>query len=159
MKLYELTSQYQELVDMDTTTAEDMDAYNVLMNELTGDITAKADNVAAVIKTLDAEADALAEEVKRLQDRKRALSNKSDGLRMYLHHNLKESGLDKVQGHLFTVALQKNPASVQVEESILADEWFVVTKSPDKTKIKDALKAGQVIEGATLWQSESLRIR
>jgi len=159
MKLYELTAQYQRLADMELDGQEDFEAFNALMNELTDDITAKADNVAAVIKTMDAEADALAEEIKRLQDRKRSIANKGDSLRAYLHENLKASGLDKVQGRLFTVALQKNPASVQVEESMLADEWFVTTRTPDKSKIKDALKAGQVIEGATLWQSESLRIR
>lgn len=159
MKLYELSNQYQKLIDMDTSTPEDFEAFNELMGSLIDTIELKADAVAAVIRTLNAEADSFAEEIKRLQERKKSIENKSQSLKAYLMRNLQEVGLDKVQGRLFSVAIQKNPPSLIVDESKLDDEYFKVVKQADNSRIKDLLKAGVKIQGAELVSGESLRIK
>ena len=75
--------------------------------------------------------------------------------------SLQAVGLPKVKGKLFTASLAKNPASVAItNEKALPVEYLIPQPSkPDKTAIKEALKNGTSIPGATLSQSEGVRFR
>jgi hypothetical protein len=69
-----------------------------------------------------------------------------------------------VAGDLFTLAVQNNPPSVSITVGVDAlPAQYVRTipeqREPDKTAIRDALKRGEIIDGATLTTTQSLRVR
>jgi hypothetical protein len=138
---------------------EDAAAFSQLWSEINGKFEDKAENTACVIKNLEADAKAIEEEEKRLRARRKKLETSAESLKFYLEYHMKTTDVQKVTGKLFTLAIQKNPPSLKLDQTTLNDKWWVVKREPDNAKIKDALKSGEKIDGAWLEQGESLRIR
>lgn len=160
MQLYKLTENYNNLLELLEDETIPQNLIENSLKDVKGEIEDKAENIAKIVKTLDAEAKALKEEEKRLSDRRKSLENRSKGLKTYLQTSLETVGLKQVKTGLFTVAIQKNAPSVNiVDEKKIPDNYFVTTKEVSKDLIKKDLKDGKVIEGVELKQSESLRIR
>jgi hypothetical protein len=161
MKLYELTEEFSRLENMadGIDNEQDAQAFSELWAEIAGVFEDKAEKTACVIRNLEAEAKAIEEEEKRLRTRRKALEGSADRLRGYLEVHMTMNGLPKITGKLFTLAIQKNPPSLRLDTDSLPDEWWVVKKEPDTSRVKDALKAGQIVDGAWLEQGQSLRIR
>jgi len=160
MQLYKLTKNYNNLLELLEDETIPQDILDQSLNDVKGEIEDKAENIAKIVKTLDAEAKALKEEEKRLSDRRRSLENRSKGLKEYLQISLEAVNLKQVKTKLFTVAIQKNAPSVNiVDKKKIPENYFVTTKEVLKNLIKQDLKDGKVIDGVELKQSESLRIR
>jgi predicted nuclease with TOPRIM domain len=158
MKLYELTTNYLSVMDM----AEEMDTDTLkdTLESIEEEIHDKAENIAKLVKNLNADVDALKTEEKRLADRRKSLENKVIHLKEYLQNQLEVAGLDKVKRPTLTVSIQNNPPSVKViDEKLLSD--FMIPQDPklDKKAILTALKEGQEVNGAELFQSRGVRIR
>lgn len=161
-KLYELAQNWSNLMDLIDNNDIPAELLRESLDQVQGDIVEKLENVAKLIRNIAADAEALRTEEKRLADKRRAYENKSAGLKQYAEDALRATGLTKVKGSLFTLAMQKNPPSVRIEDvDMLPKEYFCepIEPSPDKKHIMEALKAGKVVPGAELAQSESLRIR
>lgn len=161
MKLYELTEQFRKLEEMacGIDCQEDSDALSALWAEIADGFEEKAERTAMVIKNLSAESEAIKAEEERLRLRRKAIESSADNLKGYLEAHMKATGINKVQGKLFTLSIQKNPPSLKLDEEKLADGWWRIKREPDSAKIKDAIKDGQDVTGAWLEQGESLRIR
>ena len=161
MKLYEITGQARLLDEFagDISTPEDAQAFSELYAEIEGAFDAKAHSVCCVIKNATSEADALAEEIKRLTARKKAFESKAESLKNYIEYEMKKLDKKEVKTALFSLKFQKNQDSCEVDESGLEDKWFKIERKPDIAKIKETLKAGEKIDCAWLESSESLRIR
>jgi hypothetical protein len=109
---------------------------------------------------MDAEAKALKEEEQRLAARRKALEARMDGLKQYTISALEQAGLKTVKGKLFTVGIRNNRPSVVVDETELPQEFLIPQPpKPDKQRLYELLKEGQVIPGARLEASQSLNIR
>jgi hypothetical protein len=161
MKLYEMTDQFRKLEEMamQIDSAEDAEAFSALWAEIAGDFMIKAERTAMVIRNLEAECDAMWCEEDRLKARRKSMENNVVSLKGYLESHMKETGIDKVTGTLFTISIQKNPPALKLDEGKLPEAWWKVKREPDSAKIKEAIKSGESIEGAWLEQGESLRIR
>ena len=160
-KLYELTEMYQNISNLIEEDA-DNETLEKALDEITDNIQIKAENMAKLIKSIEGNINALKDEEKRLQAKRKALENKVVNIKEYLENQLKAMGLKKVQGNLFTVSIQKNPQSVNILNEDLIPEQFkkvVTTTKIDRKELLAALKEGQEIEGAEIKQTESLRIR
>jgi hypothetical protein len=74
---------------------------------------------------------------------------------------MQDAGIKKSKGALFTFSIQKNPAALEISNDSIIPEIFFTEQEPllNKAALKDALKDGQVIDGAYLVQKESLRIK
>ena len=165
--LYEIVQAHRELTKL--AEVEDMDEQAVAdtLAGLEGDIQTKAQSVAAMALNVEAWAQAADDAAKRLADRAARMRKKGDWLRGYLLTNLKAAGIPKVESPEITVAIRKNPASVQIAEGIILPAKYMVTPPPapppaprpDKRAILDALKAGEQIEGCQIVQGERLEIR
>ena len=132
--------------------------------ELASKLAQKADHFGGFVRTLEANAAACKAEEERLRDRRKALENKAAWLKRVGLDALQHMERPRVEGELFTLAVQNNPPSVVVH--VLADALpsaFVrvipEVREPDKAAIGKALKAGQQIDGCELVQTQSLRIR
>lgn len=165
--LYKLADQHRQLESLGTDEELDETALQAIrdtLDGLEGDLQTKAQSCAAVALNLEAWAKAAKEASKALADRARRIDKRAEALREYMRTSLEAAGLTKIEGPEFTVAIRKNPASVQIApEADLGDEWMVFPEppppTPDKRKISEALKAGKQIPHCSLVQTTRLDIR
>lgn len=157
MNLYELTQNYLQVLEM----AENGEDLADTLESLEDAIEVKAENTAKVIKQLEANAEMLANESRRLSERKSAIENNVRNLKSYLQEQLEKCGKSKIKGEIFTVALQNNPQSVDVLDESLIPSTYFIQQAPklDRKELLTHLKAGEEIAGVTIKQTKSLRIR
>ena len=162
MTLYELTSEYMELLamleDPDTDEAVILDT----LEGVGGELEEKADGYARVMRQMDADAKAIKAEEERLYSRRKSLESRSAWLKGRLQNVMELTGKTKFKTELFSFGIQNNPASVVIDDEKMIPGEFLIPQAPkiDKTAIKDALKAGVDMAGiAHLEQTQSLRIR
>lgn len=156
--LYELTGIFKQIDDMEGLD-EDTKLDTLESIDWTEQFEEKVENTVKVIKNKEADVDQLKEEIERLTKRKKAIENDITRLKTNLQGAFEITGHEKVKGLLFTVTLAKNQPSVVVDEELLPKKYFVQKLTPDKTAIKELLKAGKKVKGAELQESRSLRIR
>ena len=161
--IYELTDEYVELLNMLEDPDIDPDVLADTMEGLSGEIEVKADGYAKVIAELNAAIAGLKAEIERLTNRKTTMENNVKYLKSTLQFAMETTGKTKFKTELFSFGIQKNPASVVIDEPYLENipDKYLIPQDPkiDKVKIKEDLKAGIDIGIAHLEQSQSLRIR
>lgn len=159
MKLYELAQNYAQLLEM----AEEMesDALVDTLESLQDAIEEKAENIAKLVKNLEADVKFIKEEEQRLAERRRAIEVKIERLKTYLQEQLETAGIEKVKRPTITVAIQANPPSVDVIDETAIPSDFLIPQAPkvDKRSILERLKKGEAIPGVTLKQTKGVRIR
>lgn len=159
MRLYDLTNQYKQLIDM----ADELDPVTLqdTLESIQESIEDKAENTAKLIRTWDAEAKAIKEEEKRLKERRESLEKSISNTKAYLYEQMQIAGIDKVKRPTLTVSIASNPPSVDVLDSTLIPSLFMIEQEPkiDKKAILSALKDGDEIDGVVLKQSKGVRIR
>lgn len=163
MKLYEIAAQYQAFLALVQDTDNDLSLIDTVVTDtleaIEGEFEAKAVNTAAVLKTLQAEADAIAAAMQAMTTRKKSLESRSDSLKSYLLHNMQAMGVQKIKHPYFNISVNKSPEAVFIEnESLIGDEFKKIVVTIDKTLIKEALKAGKAVAGCALTRGEHLRI-
>ena len=159
MKLYDLTYRYNQVLNL----AEEIDT-ETLKNTLEAiqeSIEDKAENVAKLIKSFDANVKALKEEEERLANKRKTLENKVIYLKKYLQEQLEHSGIEKIKRPIFTISIQNNPQSVDIQNEGLIPSHFMIPVDPkvNKKKVLERLKLGELVPGCELKQTRGLRIR
>jgi hypothetical protein len=163
LHLYDLA---EEAVALDDLLAMDEGEWTAeaeaLATELAGKLATKADAFGGYLRGLEAQDEVLAAEMNRLIARRRALVART--AKQYGLMALQRMERPKVAGDLFTLAVQNNPPSVSITVGVDAlPAQYVRTipeqREPDKAAIRDALKRGEIIDGAALVTTQSLRIR
>ncbi|MED4399840.1 siphovirus Gp157 family protein [Metabacillus fastidiosus] len=158
MKLYELAANYNAVLEM--MESDESIALTDTLEAIEDQIEDKAENIAKLIKNMDAEAKAIKDEESRLADRRKSIENRVTGLKTYLQGQLEVAGLDKVKRPTLTVSIQNNPPSVKViDEKLLIP--YMVQQEPklDKKTLLSDLKEGKQVAGAEIQQTRGLRIR
>ena len=158
MRLYDLTGKYKQLMDME----EDLDPtlFHDTLDSIDDAIEEKAINYGRIIKMLNADSKTIDDEIKVLQQRKHTIDNKSKLMKDTLTTAMIDTSKQKIKSPLISVWIQKNPAHVVIpDEKQLQADYFKVTRVPDTKQIAEDLKSGKEILGASLEQSESVRIR
>jgi hypothetical protein len=158
--LYELTEGYAMLLDMMDDVEADEQTILDTLESIEGEIEDKADGYAKVIADTTALVDSLKKEIDRLTARKRTAENNIDRLKKVLQQAMELTGKRKFKTDLFNFTIAKSAASLMIEDGAELPEAYIrIKKEPDKTAIKEALKNGELIEGCSLVQKESLRIK
>lgn len=153
--LYTLKNQYLAVSEM---AEEGMDGETIrdTLEGIEGEIEAKAQALLQVVANLEGDTGAIDQEIKRLQDRKRVITNRANSLKNYLKENMAQSGIDKISCPLFAITLTKPRPMVSItDENSIPDEYVEVVevrKIDKKTLLKD-LKTGKDIPGAVLGES------
>ena len=129
----------------------------------------KAENIAAYIKGLKAEADALKAEETALFRRRKVKENQAERMKAYLLENMKVINRQKIDTPRARLSVRTNPESVQFDDEndfikrceLAGADDFLRYKKPeiDKAEVKAALKRGDRIEGARLIRTQSLMIK
>jgi hypothetical protein len=164
MTLYDLTAEYQALLQMAEDPDTDPEVLTDTMEALEGEIEDKADGYAKVIRQITTDTAGVTAEIERLTKLKKSMEGNVQRLKNNLQFAMEATGKTKFKTGLFSFGIQKNPPSVIMDEQYLGNipKKYLVQQDPviDKKKIKEDLKAGVDLEGiAHLAQTESLRIR
>lgn len=128
---------------------------------ITDDIQAGADAYVYVIRKLEADAEYLKKEKQRIERRQKSLENNAKYMKETLRWAMHLSGDPKIKTAKNTISLrttQKVVVDVEDPDELL-DKYVRIKKEANLTAIKEDLKAGKVVEGAHMEDSESLIIR
>lgn len=111
----------------------------------------KAEAIRAVCVRLESESTACGEEIARLTARRRARQNSIERLRSYLLDCLTVAGLERLQTPTLTVSVREGSERVEVSDpNLLDDDLCEVKRTPNKTAIKAAIKAGRDVRAASI---------
>lgn len=157
MTLYEIKENYLCLLNMDL----DEQTMKDTLESIQGDLEEKADNIACLIKSLEAEKKAISEEVDQLMLRMAKKQVKADRLKQYLHDTFKALNMVEFETAKNIMQVKKNPVSVVLDDGFnnLIYMTEKISFSPDKKRIKEAIEHGLDIDGARLEQKERLVIK
>ena len=92
-------------------------------------------------------------------DKEKNAKAKAEKYKEAIERALTMSGKKKVEAGLFTVSLRKSKQVDILDETKIPLEFLKLEYKPIKTELAKHLKAGEVIEGATLIEKESLQVR
>ena len=161
--LYELAAEYREAAHRLADTDLDEQTIADTLDGMAGEIEQKAVAVAMVIRNIKAEEDAIQQAVAGMVERQKAKAKTVERLKDYLKNNLESCGLKKVESTYFVVSVRANPASVVIDDESAIPTMFLVhppapASRPDKTAIKEAIKAGANVQGAHVTSSTRIEI-
>ena len=159
--LYELNDIYLNLLDLIEAGADDEDVQKALEN-IQDEIENKADGYAIVIKSLEAQNQMFKEEEKRLYSKRKTNEKNIVRMKRNLEETMYLQDKKKFKTDKFSFNIQKNRATVKIVDEDKIPEEFkeeVITMNVDKKALLEALKDGELIDGAEYVQTESLRIR
>lgn len=162
--LYELTGKFKELSVLMDDADEDMAiAVRDTIGAIEAEFNDKALAVSRVILNMDGDIEAVDAEIRRLEERKRLMSNRKGQIIDYLRENMEAAEITKISCPLFTITLAKGRESVVIDDEKSLDDDLVSTKvttTPDKKAIAERIKAGQEVNGAHLERGKSsIRIK
>ena len=162
--LYQLTADYLNLLEMAEDPDIDEQAFMDTLDGIEGAIEVKAEGYAKVMRQLEADAAACDAESKRLKNKAKTIDNNIKRMKQALQYAMVATGKTKFKTALFSFGIQKNPASVVMDETYIENipERFLIRKDPEinRKAIKEAINNGEDIGGiAHLESTESLRIR
>lgn len=167
MKLYELTKDYMDLLYAIDTEEIPEEAITDTLEAITASIEEKADNIACMLKGLEAEAQAIKAEEARLAERRKAKERAYDRIKAYLSEELLKANITAVDTPRNKITFRKSE-SVHIADEDAFISWAAennimlikITKpTADKTAIKKALKEGAVVEGAELHVNNNIQIK
>jgi len=113
--IYELTEDYMNLLAMAEDPDIDEQAFMDTLEGIEGALEDKADGYAKVMKQLEANADGLEAEIKRLQERKSLMAKNVDRMKSTLQKMMETTGKEKFKTELFSFHIQNNPPSLVMD--------------------------------------------
>lgn len=161
MNLYDISSRYQQLLDQDEYTEEDLQELNSLHGSVEEGITSRA----KYIKNLEAEQDAIDNAITLMEERSEALEKKIANQRERLASYMSACQIKEVKTPYFNIKYVINRASTDIFDSKLIPDQFVtyVEVQPQvkisKDEIKKAIENGQEVPGARLIYNVKVDIK
>lgn len=165
MTLYELTAEYEALLAALENNEIPEEAINDTLDALAGDIKQKADSIACALKNLDAEISAITAEENRLASRRKQKQAAYVRLETYIANELSRIGIDKIE-------TPRNKISFRRSEKVVCSDSFLSwamserddlltypAPKPNLTEIKNAIRNGETIPGATIQTNHNIQIR
>lgn len=153
MNLYQIDSAILDCVDIETGEIFNEAKFEEL--SLTRD--AKIENICLWIKNLKAEAEALKAEKDAFAQRQKVAENKMESLKNYISTYLEGTPFKTAK---VAVSFRKSE-SVEIDEGVKIPDQFLKFAEPkvDKTELKKALKAGNIIDGVSIVEKQNIQIR
>lgn len=169
MKIYDIGQQFQGLYDLVESVEYDENGEVVdnsevlaeLFNDLEIELSEKLINTNYIIKELALSEQALKDEAKRLTEKAKVLANRGGYLKDRIKDVIVASGQSSIKTDKFNfnVRVQESYNYDDVNTFGLEREFIKVKEELDKTKIKQFVKAGGVIDGLRIEEKSVLSIR
>ena len=161
VSLYQVTQDLREMLDaaFDPETGEALPMFEE-KRALWG---SKATGLAAYILNTEADAFQCKIAIERIKTMQATIERKAERLREYLAENMKASGISEIKGEGFYVRLYLDrDESVELDEGVtFPAEMCADPKppAPSKSKIKNAILAGQPVAGARIVLKDRLSFK
>jgi hypothetical protein len=163
LTLYDTTAEFRDLLDLMEQCDEDPDpVHEAAIQVIVENQVHKVDNFSRFLTHLDSQSDLAAAEIKRLQDRKRAIERRGEQLRAYALRVMEQNGFDRLDGETASLVIRKNPPAVFYHDRDAVPAEFITVKQEmviDTNRVKAALKAGQEVPGAQLAQGRKVVVK
>lgn len=165
MKLYELANDYVALMQAIDNDELPEECIADTLEAITGEIEIKADNIACMLKNIEAEVKAIKEEEANLATRRKTKEKTYERLKEYLSTTLQSLSIDKVETARNKITFRKSE-SVEIDDTFI--EWAQENRedllkysapTADKTEIKKILKGGAELQGAQLISKQNIQIK
>ena len=167
MRLYELAQDYKEFLQAIEDGLIPEDAINDSLESITALIEDKADNIACIIKNLEAEAKAIKEQEDILEERRKVKERRAKNLTEYLANTLLNSGVNKIETARNLISFRKSVATEIDNDSFM--KWALENSrndllnfkdpTPNATAIKAAINNGAKIDGARVVTRQNIQIK
>ena len=149
MNLFEIKNEIMNCWDQETGEIFD----SKKMDQLEMERDTKIENIALYIKNLTADAEALKAEKQSFAERQKAAENKAEALKRYLAGQ-------KFSTPRVAISFRKTSSVNVTDMSLLPSEYLkFADPTPDKTAIKNAIKAGTAVAGAEIVDGQSMSIK
>jgi hypothetical protein len=159
MKLYDINSEMLALIDQVNEDGEIETSTLDLIMSLQITEADKIEGIVNYIKDLQSDAKAIKEEEETLKARRQAKENKADSLKEFISQYLINTERDRFETSKCVLSFRKSQAVAIFDELVIPDEYRKFTLSFDKAGMKDKLKSGEIIPGASLQENKSLQIK
>lgn len=160
MNLYEITQEQANLNNMlEESMGELTPELEAALTLNLDNFNAKAEGYVKAIKNYKAEQDAIAEEIKKLQAKKKVCENAVERMKDALKTAMDVFDTPKVQAGLFKISLTKSESVNIINEDAIPEQYKRIKYEVSKTDIKNAIKNGETVEGAEIVENKSITIR
>ena len=96
-------------------------------------------------------AEAVSQRIGKLRERQTRLTHRAQFYRSLMHRLLEWAGIKSVALPEAKISVVNSPEKVIItDESAIPDAFMRITKEPNKAAIKNAMKSGSIIPGASL---------
>jgi hypothetical protein len=161
--LYQLATEFRAQLDnlFDPDTGEalpEFEEFRVMLGN-------KANAVAAYVLNVESDAEQAKAAIKRIKALQTAYERKAEKLRDYLADNMKTAGIHEIKaadGSFVVKLYLDRDESVQLDDDAkFPPELCADPKPPEpsKTKIKNAILAGEPVAGARIVRNDRLTIK
>lgn len=162
--LYELAAGYASLIDAydAAESEEEREGILAMMESAEGDIEAKAENYAKVIRMKEEEAKAFKVEADRLTKRRQAAENMVSRLKAVLLDAMKLTNTPEIKTSIGKWRIQSNPLSCEVVDIDKIPMQYHIRQEDkiDKKGLIDYYKqTGEIIDGVEFRQEQGIRFR
>lgn len=162
MNIFNIQKEYQNLVNELIENGGELTPELEIALQITKDnFHSKSENYAYITKQFASENDIIDNEIKRLQQAKKAREKTIERLKSTIEYAMNTFEVDKIETPLIKISFRKSE-SVEVEDVNNLPALYKVVKvseTADKLKIKDAIKSGILIEGCTIKTNRNLQIK
>ena len=156
MKLYEIVMLYDEL-----SAETDEQCYKDTKESIMFELAEKSTNIVAILTELQGDVQKIDNEIKRLQDLKKYKAANQEKLKKLITWAMQEMGLKKVDTALGVLSLRKSEQVIIEDAEKIPAKYTNIKQEVtiDKTRIKTAIKNGELVEGAKLQENNNLNLK
>ena len=164
--LYELAAGFNALFDLVLDESMDLELLEEGLQSIECEIEEKCANGIALIKSLEAYAEAYSKEQKRFEAQRQILENRIRRIKEWYRQNLDAMGKTKVPTRYGVMSVQKNGGRqpLKIDDAALIPDAYLITvpehKDVNREALYEALSGGEEVPGAHLeTRGRSLRIK
>lgn len=150
--LYELKNEYMELIAMLEDTELDPEVIADTLEGVKGEIEVKAEGYAKVIRTLEADKEALQKEADYFTSRAKVVDRNIKKLKEAVKEAVILTGNNELDAGAFKLKIQKNggKAPIKINEEYVPDSYKVIKYETDSARIREELERGVLLSFAIL---------
>lgn len=158
--LFDLSTDYVQLLNMIDESYSLKDLQDTL-DSIQADMDTKVDNTVGLIRSIEADTDAIDKEIKRLQALKKQKNNFIRRLKQHLQDALEVQQKDNYRTSTNYIYKRNNQPSVSITDEALIDKAYRIPQPDkyDKKAMKEDIQAGADVEGAELISTVSLVVK
>lgn len=160
-RLFEIQQQYLELmVTIEEADGEITPEIDQALQFTERRLQSEAGDIAYVIKTWEYWQENLEKEVERLEKMKQKINKGAELLKNRLKMAMEQFGIERINDMNITISFRKSEA-VEIANEVMVPLEYKDQPPPkvSKTRIKEAIKKGIDVPGASLVQRNNLQIK